>query len=80
MSNLKNRGAPRSHNRAIIQHGNEVSLGTAEPRERMDILDTDNGGPDVAPVMQGSPGSGSAPGAGGEPTTGGGSTVPYGMD
>lgn len=78
MSNLKpNPCTPRSHNRPVIQHANEVSVGTAEPRYRTDILDQKNGGPTDVGV---GPGDGAAPGASGVPTTGGGSTVPYGID
>ena len=72
---------PRGHNRPIIQHGSETSVGTAEPRFRRDILDADNAGPDDADVLPGSPGSGAAPGSSGPPTTGfsGPSGIPDGI-
>jgi hypothetical protein len=71
---------PVGHRRPIIQHGNEASVGSAEPRNRRDILDRDNAGPDFADVLPGSPGSGAAPGASNE-TTGGpdDSGIPVGM-
>ena len=82
MHNSKPRPATdHAHRRVVIQHGNEASLGTAEPRHRRDILDRDNAGPDFADVLPGSPGSGAAPGASGIQTTGGpdDSGIPVGM-
>jgi hypothetical protein len=72
---------PMSHRRPIIQHASETSVGTAEPRNRRDILDRDNAGPDFADVLPGSPGSGAAPGSSGIPTTGGPDDggIPVGM-
>jgi hypothetical protein len=69
------------HRRPIIQHGSEISVGSAEPRNRRDILDRDNAGPDFADVLPGSPGSGAAPGSSGIPTTGGPDDggIPVGM-
>lgn len=83
MSHFSNppRQTPMGHRRPVTAHNNETSLGTAEPRNRRDILDRDNAGPDFADVLPGSPGSGAAPGASGIPTTGGpdDTGIPVGM-
>jgi hypothetical protein len=64
----------------VIAHDDEYSSAIANRNSRHDILDADNGGPDEAPVMEGSPGSGSASGSSGPPTTGRDETgIPMGM-
>lgn len=62
-----------AHRRPVIQHGNETSVNTAEPRrDPTQILDTDNG--------ESSYGRRAGPGAGGPPLAdAGSSSVPDGM-
>jgi hypothetical protein len=51
------------HRRPVIQHGNEASVGTAEPRFRKDIMDKNNDGPSSDQGV--GAGDGAAPGSSG---------------